>query len=262
MPPIGETLREARLRQKIDIAEVEAATKIRGKYLRALENEEFDRLPGSTYVRTFLRSYAEFLGLDPHLLVEEYRVRHEPPTIDDPQPLAPAPPKRRRSEGGYRPPSVGGRRPGAAAIVGGALIGLVLLFLVIGLIGGDDEPTDAGVTTAKEAGQGGGRGDGGKDRGADDERSQPADEVKLEIDPLEATYVCIDDGDGERVFEGTLASERSFKGKTLLLNLGRTSVELTANGKPVDLPDSATPVGYEFTPDGEEELPVGQRPCT
>src|SRR5436305_11657560 len=75
---IGERLREARMRQKIDIAEVEAATKIRAKYLRALENEEFGLLPGSTFVRTFLRTYAELLGLDPHRLVEEYRTNYEP----------------------------------------------------------------------------------------------------------------------------------------------------------------------------------------
>ena len=48
-------------------------TKIRAKYLRALENEEFGMLPGPTFVKTFLRTYAEMLGLDPHVLVEEYR---------------------------------------------------------------------------------------------------------------------------------------------------------------------------------------------
>ena len=47
MPEIGETLREARMRRRIDMTEVEAATKIRAKYLRALENEEWDLLPGS-----------------------------------------------------------------------------------------------------------------------------------------------------------------------------------------------------------------------
>ena len=64
MPEIGETLREARMRRRIDMAEVEAATKIRAKYLRALENEEWDLLPGPTFVKTFLRTYAEYLGLD------------------------------------------------------------------------------------------------------------------------------------------------------------------------------------------------------
>ncbi len=73
MPGIGDQLRETRLRSRIDIAEVEAATKIRAKYLRALENEEFGLLPGSTFVKSFLRTYAQYLGLDAHLLVEEYR---------------------------------------------------------------------------------------------------------------------------------------------------------------------------------------------
>ena len=61
------------MRQRLDIADVEQRTKIRAKYLRALENEEFGMLPGPTFVKTFLRTYAEMLGLDPHVLVEEYR---------------------------------------------------------------------------------------------------------------------------------------------------------------------------------------------
>src|SRR4051795_8042355 len=75
---IGERLREARMRRKIDIADVETATKIRAKYLRALENEEFGLLPGPTFVKTFLRTYADYLGLDAQLLIEEYRAQHEP----------------------------------------------------------------------------------------------------------------------------------------------------------------------------------------
>src|SRR4051794_10362304 len=83
MPEIGETLRETRMRRRIDMTEVEAATKIRAKYLRALENEEWDLLPGPTFVKTFLRTYAEYLDLDPRLLVEEYRQRYERPTSQD-----------------------------------------------------------------------------------------------------------------------------------------------------------------------------------
>ena len=73
MPEIGDQLRETRMRNRIDITEVEAATKIRAKYLRALENEEWDLLPGPTFVKTFLRTYADYLGLDARKLVEEYR---------------------------------------------------------------------------------------------------------------------------------------------------------------------------------------------
>ena len=89
MPEIGETLRETRMRRRIDMTEVEAATKIRAKYLRALENEEWDLLPGPTFVKTFLRTYAEYLDLDPRLLVEEYRQRYERPTTQDLTPFRP-----------------------------------------------------------------------------------------------------------------------------------------------------------------------------
>src|SRR5918912_1553498 len=96
MPEIGATLREARMRARIDISEIEAETKIRAKYLRALENEEWDLLPGPTYVRTFLRTYAEALGLDAKLLLEEYKLRHERPSDHD---LMPIGAQRRRGVG-------------------------------------------------------------------------------------------------------------------------------------------------------------------
>jgi cytoskeletal protein RodZ len=72
---IGNSLREARLRQSLDFPEIEQGTKIRGKYLRALEEEQFDVLPAQTYVKGFLRSYAEYLGLDGQLYVDEYNSR-------------------------------------------------------------------------------------------------------------------------------------------------------------------------------------------
>jgi cytoskeleton protein RodZ len=72
---IGTSLREARLRQGIDLPRVEADTKIRAKYLRALEDEKFEVLPAETYVKGFLRTYAEYLGLDGQLYVDEYNSR-------------------------------------------------------------------------------------------------------------------------------------------------------------------------------------------
>ena len=84
---IGNSLREARVRRGIDFAQAELATKIRGKYLRALEDEQFDLLPAETYVKGFLRTYAEYLGLDGQLYVDEFNSRfvsgadeHEPRT--------------------------------------------------------------------------------------------------------------------------------------------------------------------------------------
>ena len=64
MPDIGDTLRDARMRARIDVSEIEDKTKIRAKYLRALENEEWSLLPGPTFVKSFLRTYAQALGLE------------------------------------------------------------------------------------------------------------------------------------------------------------------------------------------------------
>ncbi len=73
---IGNSLREARTRKGLDFPELEQGTKIRAKYLRALEDESFDTLPSATYVKGFLRTYADHLGLDGQLYVDEYNVRY------------------------------------------------------------------------------------------------------------------------------------------------------------------------------------------
>jgi cytoskeletal protein RodZ len=88
---IGNSLREARLRQGLDFPEIEQRTKIRSKYLRALEEEQFDLLPGQTYVKGFLRSYSEYLGLDGQLYVDEFNSRYV--TGEEEPPIGP-----RRSE--------------------------------------------------------------------------------------------------------------------------------------------------------------------
>ena len=73
---IGNSLREARHRQQLELPEVEQATKIRSRYLKALEEESFDALPAQTYVKGFLRTYADYLGLDGQLYVDEYNSRY------------------------------------------------------------------------------------------------------------------------------------------------------------------------------------------
>ena len=73
---IGNSLREARVRQQLELTEVELATKIRARYLRALEEETFEALPAQTYVKGFLRTYADYLGLDGQLYVDEFNSRY------------------------------------------------------------------------------------------------------------------------------------------------------------------------------------------
>jgi cytoskeletal protein RodZ len=92
---IGTSLREARLRQGLDFPELEQGTKIRAKYLRALEDEQFDVLPAQTYVKGFLRSYAEYLGLDGQLYLDEYNSRFVVGEEEQPsRPRRSAPPPR------------------------------------------------------------------------------------------------------------------------------------------------------------------------
>src|SRR5437667_3943769 len=72
---IGLSLREARTRQGLDFPELEVRTKVRAKYLRLLEEEQFDQLPAHTYIKGFLRTYADAVGLDGQLYVDEYNSR-------------------------------------------------------------------------------------------------------------------------------------------------------------------------------------------
>src|SRR6188472_1736553 len=140
MPEIGATLREARMRARIDISEIEAQTKIRAKYLRALENEEWDLLPGPTYVKSFLRTYAEALHLDARRLVEEYKLRYERLSDVELQPIVPPGQRdRRRPSRGY-----GGR----LWLVGIAIVALVAALYFLGRGGGSDDGGGGGATEA------------------------------------------------------------------------------------------------------------------
>src|SRR5690242_14372837 len=140
MADIGSTLREARMRARIDITEVETRTKIRAKYLRAIENEEWDLLPGPVYVKSFLRTYGDFLGLDSRLLVDEYKRRYERPSDHDSRPIAALSRERERAARGPLIPPW--------AIIGGVLVAVVVVLFIIGLGGSNNSnkpPPPAGV---------------------------------------------------------------------------------------------------------------------
>jgi len=70
---VGKKLRDARARRKLSLQEVEEATKIRARYLQAIENEDWDELPGDIYARAFIRTYGALLGLDGDRLAEQQR---------------------------------------------------------------------------------------------------------------------------------------------------------------------------------------------
>ena len=235
------------MRQRLDIADVEQRTKIRAKYLRALENEEFGMLPGPTFVKTFLRTYAEMLGLDPHVLVEEYRADYEGGDELELQPLGPPSVSARDRRRGPRP------GPGLLAML--VLVGVVAVLVAIGLASDED----------------GGEG-GGNQASAIETTEQrttkekppkpPPTRVALRIVPATPTYVCVDRGLGTPVvFENTIAEAERFRGKRLRINLGKRDVQLWMNGKRVEVTPGPDPVGFAFTPKRARELPDGQRPC-
>jgi hypothetical protein len=248
MATIGDTLREARMRQRLDIADVEASTKIRAKYLRALENEEFGMLPGPTFVKTFLRTYAEALGLDPHLLVEDYRAHYEAgDEVEHIQSLGPPNLARDRRRRG---PRLG---PGSLLLL--VLVAVVGALVAIGLLtdGGDDGGEVAGETTPRT--------ETTERRQQQPERRRPT-RVVLRIIPLTPTYVCVDRGSGKPVlFENTIDAPQTFRGKVVRVNLGKTDVQIRKNGRPVPVATGPDPVGFEFTVRGRRDLPLGERPC-
>ena len=92
---IGSSLRSAREQRKLDLTDVERATHIRTRYLQALEDEQFDVLPGPAYVKGFLRTYADYLGLDGQQFLEEYSSRFPPSEPPEMAPLVRVRPRRR-----------------------------------------------------------------------------------------------------------------------------------------------------------------------
>src|SRR4051794_2447087 len=267
MPGIGDRLREARMRQKIDIADVESATKIRAKYLRALENEEFGLLPGPTFAKTFLRTYADYLGLDAQLLVEEYRVQYEP-RGEEIAPIA-------RSAGGTG--RGGGRRgggrspvgpPGPAVVFGGIFLLLLAVILVLGFTGENKDSGNGDSTKGQQARDESAAQQRARERRrakrAREKRRQEraaASTVRLRLVPAEPTYACVVDGSGKMLFGGTLANAQNFKSKHLRINLGRTSVTVSVNKKRLRIPPSSDPVGYDLRAGKKPKpLPIGQRP--
>ena len=257
MAEIGSTLRETRMRERIDITTVESATKIRAKYLRALENEEWDQLPGPTFVRTFLRTYAEYLGLDPKVLVEEYKQRFERPAPQDLMPFS------TRSGGGRKPQRPPRVIPPWAVI--GALIGVLLVALfLLGKIGDDEpapsavKPTPTPTATAKPKKK-------GKTKPQQREAAKPKN-VVLSVVPEGEVYVCLEDGDGEALIAGEILTERTetYRARSMRVTFGNGLVQMRINGRPFEVDDTDEAIGFALEAGKDpRQLPADDLPtCT
>jgi transcriptional regulator with XRE-family HTH domain len=136
---IGSSLREARIRQDLTFEEMEARTKVRAKYLRHLEEERFDQLPGHAYTKGFLQVYADELGLDGRLYLEEYNSRYVAGEEGAGAPRVPHVPSGRQRRRHDR------RESGTVGIALAAILLVTALVIAAWRFGGHDDPQVDGV---------------------------------------------------------------------------------------------------------------------
>ena len=260
MPEIGSTLRAARMSARVDVSEIEAQTKIRAKYLRALENEEWDLLPGPTFVRSFLRTYAQALDLDAKALVEEYRLNYESPSEAALEPIVSTPSTSPRGRGPSRPSR------GYMVLVG--IVGVVIVLLVIGLLsrgGGGSTTTN---TTAVVVHHHTPHTHGTSSPHVTHAAGTTSKIVALSLRPSAAVYVCLIDNDnGHKLIPGLElqpgTSTQTFHAKRFTITLGNSSVTMFVDGTPRTVAPSSTAIGYSVTKAGRRRLTAGQMPtCT
>jgi len=237
---IGSALREARERRGLTLADVERETRIRARHLAALEDERFDRLPADVYTRGFLRSYAEFLGLDSGLFLDAYDAR-----VPEPEPVLLPPPQ-------LRPRAPISRRTLALAAFAAAVAGVGLLAWRFG--GGESE-SPAPLATAGPST----RAHVAVKRPVKVRRpAQPRPVVArlVVVASRGRCWLLVREGSksGGILYEGILEQGRSvrFARRSLWVRMGAPwNVEARLNGKPVaGIVSGGRPVNVLVTPAG------------
>jgi cytoskeletal protein RodZ len=271
MSDIGAKLREARMRQHLDIAEFEARTKIRAKYLRALEDEEWAQLPGHTFTKAFLRTYADMLGLDGRALVDEFKRIHPDPAELD---YAPSPTRHSSSSGRERLGERGGRQGPSGRMLAIALLILLIavaIFAIHELTKGNGKktPTRTTHTTSSHT-------------PAKHSHTPPVssvDHVALTISATTAVRVCLVGytthgtrhqrlpAIGSATTTQLLAAGSStplfHAERDFLVSFSGGSAKLKANGHPVSVDATAATVVYRVTRGHAAVVPATGAPhCT
>jgi cytoskeleton protein RodZ len=245
MPDIGSTLREARMRARIDISEIETETKIRAKYLRALENEEWDLLPGPTYVKSFLRTYADALGLDGKLLIEEYKLRHEHLSDVELQPITPLGQRDRR-----RAPRAAVSRGWLIAVV---VVGLVVALYFVGRNGRGGGRADSAGTPATTTAPPPAAGKSNAGATTTKRKSKPKPKhARLTIVATGQVYVCLKAAGKRTPVNGIVltggARQGPYRSSRFRVQLGTSEARLVVNGRSRSVPPASNGIGYEITP--------------
>jgi hypothetical protein len=233
---IGNTLREARVRRSLTLQQVEEDTKIRVKYIQAMENEDFDVMPGATYVRGFLRTYSVYLGLDADVIVGEYRSRGSWGT-DQPEPFGGT-----SMLGGPR------SRRGRNTVLFVAVVCLLMLGVIYALSLGDGldegpatQPVPLGIASSTPS----------PSPSPTPTRTKPPvvpGELRVSASYAEAWLeVREESGTGKVLYSGLLEEGKAkvFTAEKLWLRLGSpSSVRLRVEGRTLKKIDEAGPIDY------------------
>jgi helix-turn-helix protein len=244
---IGNTLREARSRRKVDLLDVEAAIKIRVRYLRAMENEEWDALPGGAYTRGFIRTYASYLGLDGERLADDYRRSFAPDGGERvPKRVEPVPATARRG---------GSKIPGRLLVVAVclALAAVVVIVALAGGGGGSSSSSSSKSATKQSRNPQHGPGPA----------SKPG--VAMRLAATGEVWVCLLDAQAKPLVDGQILEEGAeagpFRSGRFEIALGNGSVTMFVDGRQASVAESSSPVGYAIDAKGTvTPLEEGERP--
>ena len=258
MPEIGAALRETRIRAGLEISDIEASTKIRAKYLRAIENEEWGLLPGPTFVKSFLRTYAETLGLDARLILEEYKLRYE--RFDDQEA------GRGMAIGGATEPGRM-RQPRGGGGGGGPRWWLILLIVVVVgvaayllLSGGSDDASKTGTSTVERVTT---SSDGPSTTRTTARTRRAARRVRLQILPTAPVSACLV-ADGRKVLTGQVLQPGSppgtFTARRMRVTLSNGTARLRIDGRTGAAAGGTKPVGYAISASGRTRLKSADLP--
>lgn len=252
---VGNRLREARGRRKLSLQEVEEATKIRGRYLQAIEVEDWEQLPSETYARAFIRTYAALVGLDGERLAEEQRQAQGAARPGERLPRVdprPRPVTRRRR-----------RRQVPPRLITAVVLAVVVAALVaIGVTGGGGgEPTnDSGPSIGQARALTPG------DSSAGEKTASAGHSIALTA--TGEVWVCLLDAAGTPLVDAQIlnAGETAgpFRSDSFTLALGNGAVKMTVDGQQPNVPHPSSPIGFAVDSGGQvRELPEGERPtCT
>ena len=245
-------MRSARTSRGIELDDVERATKIRVKFLQAMEDDRWDALPGAAYARGFLATYARYLDLDDQALVAEYKRLHE--GAESAQRISE---EMLPERGSIRGSPI---RPGMALLLGAVAAVALALVLVLAVFGVSDDGGDGrGRLSAKKHREESVNGNARPERS----RAEPA-RSSVRLRSTGTVWVCLLDGTGDPLVNGetlNAGEERGpFEAYSFDVTFGNGGVEMEVDGKPVDIPDAAEPIGYEIREGSARELGAAAQP--